>query len=58
MDGPVELQNNESILGAFKKCISTHNVPITLQTDNRTEFKNRKLANFDLSEIFSIFLDS
>ena len=34
------------MLGAFKKCITTHNVPTTLQTDNGTEFKNSIMNQF------------
>ena len=30
----------------FIKYITTHNVPTTLQTDNRTEFKNSLMNKF------------
>ena len=36
----------KNILGKFKKCITTHNVPTTQQTDNETEFKNRIMNQF------------
>ena len=33
----------ETILRAFKKCVTTHNIPDWLQTDNGREFKNNIL---------------
>ena len=37
---PLKDKTAKNVLGAFKKCITTHNVLATLQTDNGTEFKN------------------
>ena len=33
-------------MSAFKKCITTFNVPTTLQTDNGTEFENNIMNQF------------
>ena len=37
---PLKDKTTKNVLGAFKKCITTHNAKTTLQTDNGTEFKN------------------
>ena len=36
----------ETILRAFKKCVTTHNIPDWIQTDNGREFKNDILEKF------------
>ena len=36
---PLKDKTAKNVLGAFKKCITTHNVPTTLQTDNGTLLK-------------------
>ena len=48
MDNPIEGYNNKNILGTFKKCITTHNVPTILQTDNETKFENGIMNQFSL----------
>ena len=40
MDNLLKDKTAKNVLGAFKKYIITFNVLTTLQTDNRTEFKN------------------
>ena len=50
MDGPFEGQNGKNILGTFKKCITTHNIPTTLQIDNWTEFENNIMNKFWLAK--------
>ena len=44
------------ILSAFEKCITTFNIPTTLQTDNGTELEKYS-KKFYLKEIFNIFLE-
>ena len=43
---PLKDKKAENILIAFKKWVTTHNVPLSLQTDNGTEFKNSVLKEF------------
>ena len=43
---PLKDKKAENILIAFKKWVTTHNVPLSLQTDNGTEFKNSLLTEF------------
>ena len=43
---PLKDKITKSVLGAFKKCISTYNIPKTLQTDNETDFKNSIMNQF------------
>ena len=43
---PFKDKTSKNVLGAFKKCITTHNVPTTLQIDNGTEFKKRIMNQF------------
>ena len=43
---PLKDKKAENILIAFKKRFFTHNVPLSLQTDNGTEFKNSVLTEF------------
>ena len=48
MDSPVEKENGKNILGKFKNCFTAFNVPITIQTDNGTEFENSIMNQFHL----------
>ena len=48
IDSPIEDKSTKNILGAFKKCITTHNVLITLQIDDKTELKNNIVNQFYL----------
>ena len=43
---PLKNKKAENILIALKKWVTTHNVPLFLQTDNDTEFKNNALTKF------------
>ena len=43
---PLKDKKAEIILIAFKKLVTTHNVPLSLQTDNGTELKNSVLKEF------------
>ena len=43
---PLNDKKAETILRAFKKCVTTHNIPYWLQTDNGREFKNDILEKF------------
>ena len=53
---PLKDKTVKNVLGAFKKCITTHNVPTTLKTDNATEFKNSIMNQFWLERNIRIFL--
>ena len=43
---PLKDKTAKNLMGAFKKCILTHNVLTTLQNDHRTEFKNSIMDQF------------
>ena len=43
---PLNDKKAETILRALKKCVTTHNIPDWLQTDNGREFKNDILEKF------------
>ena len=43
---PLNDKKAETILRAFKKCVTTHNIPDWLQTDNGREFKKNILEKF------------
>ena len=54
---PLNDKTAKNMLGAFKKCITTQNVPTTLQTDNGTEFKNSIMNQFWLEKNIQLFLE-
>ena len=43
---PLKDKTTKNVLGTFKKCIITHNVPTTLQTNNGAKFKNSIINQF------------
>ena len=45
MDNPVE-DKQQKYNGFIRKCITTFNVPTTLQTDNGKEFENSIMNQF------------
>ena len=55
MNSSVKRLNRKNILSAFKKCITTFNVPTTLQTDNGTEFENNIMNQFWLEKYSAYF---
>ena len=45
-----------TVLRAFSKWITTHNIPMILQTDNGAEFKNKIIMQFCSERMCSRFM--